>query len=74
MEKNIVPTDVDIIVKAEDGLIIFELKEPRKVSRAVLTAIKEDISNYSNGAIIIYPDQQIINSEIVYAEDNSRVI
>jgi hypothetical protein len=69
MDKNLKSMEVDVVVRNEEGAIVFELKDSKKISREIFSEMKNDTPTYSKESTIVYPDQQIINSEIIYCQD-----
>jgi len=73
MEKSIRP--VDIVIKAQDeGSISFEIKEPQKFNRELYSDLKKEISLHNKGAIVIYPDQKVIDSQRVIIRTKTSLL
>ena len=73
MEKDLKISEIDIVVKAQDGISVFEIKEPKKLNRILLNEIKQELFLIRNDAVVIYPDQKIIDSQRVFIEE-TRII
>jgi hypothetical protein len=71
MEKNIKTSNLDIVIKNEEGVSTFEIKAPKHIQRALMNELKQDFSIVSKGAIVVYPEQKIIDSQRVYIETSS---
>lgn len=71
MEKNIKTSNLDIVIKNEKGVSTFEIKAPKQLQRALMNDLKQDFSIVSKDAIVVYPEQKIIDSQRVYIETNS---
>ena len=74
MEKDLKISEIDIVVKAQDGISVFEIKEPKKLNRILLNEIKQELFLIRNDAVVIYPDQKIIDSQRVFIEETTRII
>lgn len=74
MEKNIRTSNIDIVIKAQEGAVVFEIKDTKQLNRALLNDIKQDFFLLQNDSIVIYPEQEIIDSQRVFIEDTSRLI
>lgn len=74
MEKNIINTNLDIVIKTQENGVVFEIKEPKKFHRAVMNDIKQDLSLVKRNTIVIYPEQKIIDSQRVFIETNSQLL
>ena len=74
MEKDLKISEIDIVVKAQDGISVFEIKEPKKLNRILLNEIKQELFLIQNDAVVIYPDQKIIDSQRVFIEETTRII
>lgn len=74
MEKNINSLDLDIVIKNEHGVSVFEIKAPKQMQRALMNDLKQDYSIVSRDAIVVYPEQKIIDSQRVYIETSSVYI
>ena len=73
MEKGIGP--VDIVINAQDeGSVLFEIKEPKKIHRKLNTDLKREVSLHNKGAIIIYPDQKVIDSQRVIIRTRTSLL
>lgn len=71
MEKNIKTSNLDIVIKNEEGVSTFEIKAPKQIQRALMNELKQDFSIVSKDAIVVYPEQKIIDSQRVYIETSS---
>lgn len=74
MEKNIRTSNIDIVIKAQEGAVVFEIKDPKQLNKALLNDIKQDFFLIQKDSIVIYPEQKIIDSQRVFIEDTSRLI
>ncbi|MDD3772405.1 MAG: hypothetical protein PHC38_07100 [Weeksellaceae bacterium] len=74
MEKDIKPSNIDIVVKSKEGLRIFEIKNPKLLNRNLLNDIKKEFFLMDNNSIVIYPEQEIIESQRMFIEDTSQII
>ena len=74
MEKDLKISEIDIVVNAQDGISVFEIKEPKKLNRILLNEIKQELFLIRNDAVVIYPDQKIIDSQRVFIEETTRII
>ena len=74
MEKNIGSSNVDIVIKAQKGAVVFEIKDPKQLNKALLNDIKQDFFLIQNDSIVIYPEQKIVNTQGVFLENTSRLI
>ncbi|MBL7852088.1 MAG: hypothetical protein JNN04_14395 [Cyclobacteriaceae bacterium] len=75
MEKDLVQPAIDIVIKAqESGEVLFQIKDPKNLNRALLNGIKQDFFLIDKGAVVVYPEQKIIDSQRVFIEDTTRVI
>lgn len=74
MEKNIRTSNIDIVIKAREGVVVFEIKDPEQLNKALLNEIKKDFFLIQKDSIVIYPEQKIINSQRVFIENTSRLI
>lgn len=74
MEKNIRSSNIDIVIKAQKGAVVFEIKDPKQLNNAMLNDIKQDFFLLQKDSIVIYPEQQIIESQRCFIEDTSYII
>jgi|GEM_PF-2782421 len=74
MEKNIKAINIDIVIKNQDNVLLFEIKDPKRLHRNLLDDIKKEISIAQNDTVVIYPEQKIIDSQRVFLEDTSRIL
>lgn len=74
MEKDIKPSNIDIVVKSKEGFRIFEIKNPKLLNRNLLNDIKKDFFLLDMNSIVIYPEQEIIESQRMFIEDTSQII
>ena len=74
MEKDIRTSSIDIVIKAQEGAIVFEIKDPKRLNRALLDDIKQDFSVYANDSVVIFPEQKVIDSQRVFIENTSRLL
>jgi hypothetical protein len=67
MDKEV--KSIDVVVKNNDsGMLIFEIKEPNKVSCKINDELKKDYSIYTDGSYVVYPEQKIIDSQKVFID------
>jgi hypothetical protein len=74
MEKNISSSNTDIVIKAQKGAVVFEIKDPKQLNKALFNDIKQDFFSLQKDSAVIYPEQQIIESQRCFIEDTSRLI
>jgi hypothetical protein len=74
MEKNIRTSNIDIVIKAQEGAVVFEIKDPKQLNRALLNDIKQDFFFLQKDSIVIYPEQKIVDTQGIFLEDTSRLI
>lgn len=65
---------IDIVIKAQEGAVVFEIKDPKQLNKALLNDIKQDFFLIQKDSIVIYPEQKIIDSQRIFIEDTSRLI
>jgi hypothetical protein len=68
MEKDIKSQNVEIVQLNQGDSIIFQLKDPKAVNKAILSEIKQEMSYPAKDSVIIYPDQKIIESSQIFIE------
>lgn len=75
MEENLnIPNSIDVVIKNKDGFSIFEIKEVKRFQRNLHNDLKKEYSIAEKGASVIYPEQNIINSQKVFIDTSSIVI
>lgn len=78
MEKNISLSSninkVDIVIKAQEGAIVFEIKDPKQLNKALLNEIKEDLFSLQKDTFVLYPEQRIIDTQGVFLENSALLI
>jgi len=74
LEKNIRTSNLDIVIKRQKGAVIFEIKDPAQLNKSLLNDIKRDFFLIKKDSIVIYPEQEIIDTQGVFLEDTSRLI
>lgn len=61
--------EVEIINTTQGNQIIFELKEPKAVSKNIIRDIKEEMSIPACGASIIYSDFRLVGTNNLLVQD-----
>lgn len=74
MEKNIKSNNIDIVIKAQKGAVVFEIKDHKLLNESLLNDIKQDYFLLQKDSIVIYPEQQIIESQKCFIEEASLLI
>lgn len=74
MEKNIKSYDIDIVIKARKDAVVFEIKDPNQLNKALLNDIKQDYFLIQNDSIVIYPEQKIVDTNGIFLENSARYI
>jgi hypothetical protein len=74
MEKDIKSSQIDIVIKNNDSISVFEIKDPRAFQRALLNEFRQEFSIVKKDTVVIYPEQKIIDSQSVFIETNSIIL
>ena len=74
MEKDIKTPIIDIVIKANEGALVFEIQDPKRLHRNLLDNLKQDFSLIQDDSIVIYPEQRIIDSQRYYIENTAILL
>lgn len=74
MEKIMSSSNLNIIMKVQKDEVVFEIKDPKQLNKVLLKEIKKDFFFLQKDSIVIYPEQQIIESQRCIIEDTSHII
>jgi hypothetical protein len=74
MEKNIKASNIDIVIKTQENAVVFEIKEPKVVNCMLFNDVKKDYFQLQNNSIVIYPEQEIIESQRCYIDTTSSIL
>jgi len=74
MEKDLKSHSIEIVQSNQGNATIYQLKDPKIVNRTILSEIRQEFSQPSHGAIIIYPDQRIIECNQIIIESTPTLL
>jgi hypothetical protein len=74
MEKNIRTSHIDIVIKAQKDSLVFEIKDPKKLNKALMDDVKKEFFVIQNDSVVIYPEQKIVDTQGVFLENTSKII
>ena len=73
MEKSVNNEIVEIVAKNNQGVLLFELKDPKMVNRNINSELKATKPSLSANAVVVYPDNYFIDIPRIFVEDTQIV-